>query len=191
MKSFWRNFLIYIDTLYIDNDSYYITIIVPEYYKCDSCNKGLIDIATGLYNRNYWEKFIKGTINHLEIENFSLIFIDIDNLKEINDSFGHLVGDRAIKIVGESIKKSIRKGDVAIRYGGDEFVILLENSDEYIAKKVINRIEDELYQRRKQENIDVHISIGASYDGSLENIKEMIKLADEDLYRKKAMKNRY
>lgn len=188
MQYVLKNYCICIDIFYIGNQPHYITIVIPNYCKCNTCSKALRDIATGLYNRNYWEQFCEGIVNHLEVERFSLILIDIDNLKEINDSLGHLAGDKAIKIVGKSIKKAIREEDIGIRYGGDEFIVLLTNTDEYTAKKVVKRIQEELIQRRRKGDIDVYISVGVACNGCLGNIKDMIKSADKDLYREKQRK---
>lgn len=109
-------------------------------YKRDYYSKSIIDAITGLYNRNYLEE-IRETICYSKFKNISLILIDIDNLKNINDNYGHLEGDKAIEIVGNSIKNNIRTEDIGIRYGGDEFIIILFNKDTKAANKIVNRIK--------------------------------------------------
>lgn len=190
MRMDCKNYCACTDSFYIHNHPYYITIMASEHNKCDDCSRVLIDAVTGLYNRNYWEQFHKGKDKCLGEEKFSLIFIDADNLKEINDKFGHLTGDEAIKIVGGSIKSSIREEDVGIRYGGDEFIVLLADVNEAITRKIARRIKAELYRRRTEKGIDVHVSMGVVCGGSLNNVDQMIAMADKDLYREKQRKKK-
>jgi diguanylate cyclase (GGDEF) domain len=75
------------------------------------------DSFTGLYNRNYWEQLISGMMHRPIPKRFTLIVIDVDNLKSLNDNRGHLAGDKAIRIVGQSIRESIRKQDIAYGMG--------------------------------------------------------------------------
>jgi diguanylate cyclase len=138
-----ENYLVTIDEIYISNQEFYIINITSRKQKCSDCSicgKVMVDSVTGLNNRNYWELINNGSIFYpYNSKEFTLIIIDIDNLKEINDNLGHLAGDEAIKIVGESIKRNIRKEDLGVRYGGDEFIILLFNQDKRAAKTVIER----------------------------------------------------
>lgn len=101
-------------------------------------------------------------IQHPIPKRFTLIVIDVDNLKSLNDSRGHLAGDKAIRIVGQSIIESIRKQDIAVRYGGDEFFVLLANTKKAIVEKVINRIKENIRKRGKEENIHIEISTGTA-----------------------------
>jgi diguanylate cyclase (GGDEF)-like protein len=119
---------------------------------------------------------------------FTLIVIDVDNLKSLNDSRGHLAGDKAIRIVGQSIRESIRKQDIAIRYGGDEFFILLANTKKAIVEKVINRIKENIRKRGKEENIHIEISAGAACSDCTCEIGKIIAIADNKMYKEKAGK---
>ncbi|MCQ4922455.1 diguanylate cyclase [Tissierella carlieri] len=177
-----------IDKFYICDELYYIIIINPKSSKCCNCSKTLIDDVTGLYSRSYWEQ-INSEINcHLSFKDLSLILIDIDNLKKINDSYGHLEGDKAIKVVGQAIQKSIRKEDIGIRYGGDEFIVLLLSQDKNTVDKVIKRIRRQIYKQTVKENIDIQISAGVASNNDFYNMEDIIRIADKNLYKEKKMK---
>lgn len=112
----------------------------------------------------------------------------MDNLKNLNDNKGHLAGDKAIRIVGKSIRESIRKQDIAIRYGGDEFFILLANTKKAIVEKVINRIKENIRKRGKEENIHIEISAGTACSDCTCEIGKIIAIADNKMYKEKAGK---
>ncbi len=187
-----ENHLAFIDEFYINDQKYHMITIVSSKQKCSDCSKCskvLVDSVTGLHNRNYWELINNGSIYYpLSTKDFALIIIDIDNLKEINDNFGHLAGDEVIKIVGQSIKRNIRKEDLGVRYGGDEFLILLFNQDKRAAKKVIERIRKEINELTASQRMSIQISAGVAYYNSLRNVGDIIKMADRDLYKEKQMK---
>ena len=147
------------DTVDLDEAHYYLILIQPQgnLYKY-----AYRDSFTGLYNRNYWEQLISGMMHRPIPKRFTLIVIDVDNLKSLNDNRGHLAGDKAIRIVGKSIRESIRKQDIAVRYGGDEFFILLANTKKAIVEKVINRVKENIRKRGKEENIHIEISVGTA-----------------------------
>lgn len=176
-----------INKIIIANQKYYVITIDSNNYKC---SKLLIDSVTGLYNRNYWQQINDGSIYHhlYSKKDFSLIFIDIDNLKEINDTFGHLVGDKAIEIVGQAIKNSIRKEDLGIRYGGDEFIILLFNQHKKAAKRVTERVRREIRKLAVEQGMNIQISAGIACTDCLVDLEDMIKMADKNLYREKEKK---
>lgn len=112
----------------------------------------------------------------------------MDNLKEINDTYGHTAGDKAIEIVGQAIKNSIRKEDAGLRYGGDEFIILLFNQDKKAAYRVIERIRREISELAAGQGINIQISAGAACYDCLRNMGDIIKMADRDLYKEKRAK---
>lgn len=176
-----------INKIIIANQKHYVITIDSNNYKC---SKLLIDSVTGLYNRNYWQQINDGSIYHhlYSKKDFSLIFIDIDNLKEINDTFGHLAGDKAIEIVGQAIKNSIRKEDLGIRYGGDEFIILLFNQHKKAAKRVTERVRREIRKLAVEQGMNIQISAGIGCTDCLVDLEDMIKMADKNLYREKEKK---
>jgi diguanylate cyclase (GGDEF)-like protein len=173
------------DTVDLDEAHYYLILIQPQgnLYKY-----AYRDSFTGLYNRNYWEQLISGVLHRPIPKRFTLIVIDVDNLKSLNDNRGHLAGDKAIRIVGQSIRESIRKQDIAIRYGGDEFFILLANTKKAIVEKVINRIKENIRKRGKEENIHIEISAGAARSDCTCEMEKIINIADSKMYKEKAGK---
>ena len=177
-----------IDKVNITGNMYYVITAVLRHPKCENCRKALTDAVTGLYNRNYWEQIISGATFQPRTQNFSLILIDVDNLKEINDTYGHIAGDKVIEIVGQAIKKCIRKEDAGLRYGGDEFIILLFNQDKKAAYRVIERIRREINKLAAGQGMNIQISAGVAYYNSLRNVGDIIKMADRDLYKEKQMK---
>lgn len=173
------------DTVDLDEAHYYLILIHPH---GNIYRYAYRDLFTGLYNRNYWEQLISGTIERSIPKRFTLIVIDVDNLKSLNDNRGHLAGDKAIRIVGQSIRESIRKQDVAIRYGGDEFFILLANTKKAIVEKVINRIKENIRKRGKEENIHIEISAGTACSDCTCEMEKVITIADSKMYKEKAEK---
>jgi diguanylate cyclase (GGDEF) domain len=140
--------------------------------------EAILDPLTHLYNRRFFENEIKNLI--FNDEKFSLIFIDLDDLKKINDSKGHTEGDKALKELAKSIKSSIRQTDIAARYGGDEFVILLKGLSRSVAEKIAYRIK---------EKTSFDFSFGISeFPEDGKDQEELIKKADERLYLMKRKK---
>lgn len=183
-----KDYHVTIDEVNITGNMYYVITAVLRHPKCENCRKALTDAVTGLYNRNYWEQIISGATFQPRTQNFSLILIDVDNLKEINDTYGHMAGDKAIEIVGQAIKNSIRKEDVGLRYGGDEFIILFFNQDKKAAYRVIERIRKEISELAAEQGMNIQISAGAAYYDCLRNMGDIIKMADRDLYKEKRVK---
>jgi len=183
-----KDYHVTIDEVNITGNMYYVITAVLRHPKCENCRKALTDAVTGLYNRNYWEQIISGVTFQPRTQNFSLILIDIDNLKEINDNYGHMIGDKAIKIVAKAIKRSIRKEDLGIRYGGDEFMILFNNQDNKAADKVIERIRKEINEIAAEHGMKIQISAGVACHDCLRDMEDIIKMADRDLYKEKQMK---
>jgi diguanylate cyclase (GGDEF)-like protein/PAS domain S-box-containing protein len=155
------------------------------------------DPLTGLSNRLLFNDRLEHAINHAERFNkcISLIFCDLDNFKPINDTYGHAVGDEILKRVAHSLKEILRKDDTVCRFGGDEFVILLEDlhSFEYL-DEILHRINALTHKPCiiDGETIPIGMSIGASiYPDDGVTQEELIKSADSAMYRaKNSGKNR-
>ncbi len=151
------------------------------------------DPLTGIYNRRFFstrleEEFIRACRYN---EHFSLLLIDLDNLKPINDTFGHLTGDRVIKGLTRTLKAVGRTGDVIARIGGDEFAYILLESSEIEAKEFEQRIHEkfeEMNFRGINHNPTVSIGIAHSSKKKFKKHMEIYKLADENLYRAKKKK---
>ncbi|MFA5660104.1 MAG: sensor domain-containing diguanylate cyclase [Bacilli bacterium] len=144
------------------------------------------DPLTGVYNRRMLFHHLQTNISHyLEQKTpFSMIMLDIDYFKEINDSFGHLVGDEVLKNVTKEIAITTGNHDYIYRYGGDEFFILLPNMGINEAKEVASQLHRELTKLRVNNQTPLSISMGvAQYQKETDD--SFLKVLDECLYRAK------
>ncbi len=151
------------------------------------------DMLTGLANRVEF-------LERLEIEQgqsersgrpYSVLFIDIDHFKALNDTHGHQVGDDALGILASILRNNSRKIDVAARLGGDEFVLLLLDTDEQTCEVMIKRIEEATKQAFEEKNWQISVSIGKiTKIGKTKDVGFIIHLADENMYEAKKAKQR-
>ena len=116
---------------------------------------------------------------------FSVLLLDLDGLKKINDNFGHLFGSRAICRLADILRIHCRAVDTAARYGGDEFALVLPESAEDDAHRVANRIREVLAEDTEQPPLSASIGI-STYRGDGERIEKLLSEADQDLYAEKA-----
>jgi diguanylate cyclase len=143
------------------------------------------DSLTGLYLREYLQVKLKENLYYMEryVRIFSLFMIDVDDFKDINDKFGHQIGDNVLWQIGNLIKKNIRSSDIPVRYGGDEFVILMPETDINSAKKVAEKFTDKMSKvifKKKDEEFKVTFSIGLTCvrkDDTLDSIMERVDAA--------------
>lgn len=143
------------------------------------------DCLTGFYNRAYFEEEVK-RLNTKRQFPLTFIFGDINNLKLINDTFGHKRGDKLIKDCSRSLRKYFRKEDIIARWGGDEFAMVLPRTKREDAEKIIKRIE--LYCRKNYylQKVPVSISFGIkTVENSVDDINSILKEAENNMYMKK------
>ena len=146
------------------------------------------DVLTGLYNRRYYEMEIKrlDTEKNLPI---SVVMVDVNGLKMINDAFGHQLGDQILQKAAETIKGVCRTQDALARWGGDEFVILLPNTTYEEAEETVDRIKEICGEL----SVDmVHVSISLGWDTKVSSeveLDETLKNAEDDMYRHKIIQN--
>ncbi|MFY9328742.1 MAG: GGDEF domain-containing protein [Georgfuchsia sp.] len=152
-----------------------------------------MDMLTGLATR--LELYEKLSLEQARSERsgnpYSLLYIDIDGFKILNDTHGHHVGDEALRLLADILRMSSRKIDVVARFGGDEFVLLLPDTDKHSCNTLIERIET--FSKRAFEKRAWHItlSIGqVTNNGSGQTLDLLIRLADENMYEVKKMKQR-
>jgi diguanylate cyclase (GGDEF)-like protein len=159
----------------------------------------MIDQITGLGNRRNFEKMIFREFNlaKREKESMSLLMCDIDLFKVYNDTYGHQEGDTCLKQIAEAISEAItRPADIACRYGGDEFVVILPRTDLAGSIRVAERMRQAVFNRdiliNDDKDLRVTLSVGlAHYQGQYRNLEEFIKAADQALYKaKKKGRNR-
>jgi diguanylate cyclase len=155
--------------------------------------EALSDPLTGLINRKGLSNAIENLLLSVESLNStpSLLMLDIDHFKKINDTYGHPLGDRVIKMVGDILKKQIKGKDTAARYGGEEFCILLPETELTDAVKVAENIRQTIENTRinrasdNQEICRVTISIGVACYQPDQSISDWFERADSALYRSK------
>jgi two-component system, cell cycle response regulator len=153
------------------------------------------DALTGLFNRRYFERRLREESAHARRHRrpFAIIIVDLDHFKVINDTCGHEHGDRVLCHVAEQITKSLREDDVACRYGGEEFVVLLRGTEGTAARVVANRVRASVASSGlklgpKQETRIVTLSggVAAADDRNDYNVEGIVDRADKALYRAKA-----
>ncbi len=156
----------------------------------------ILDDVSSLFNFRYFhqalDRELKLVARHRS--RLSLIFIDLDRFKLINDTHGHLRGSRVLRAVGFLLRAAVRETDIAARYGGDEFVVILPDTDLALAKRLGERIRKiichHIFLRDEGLNERLGASIGvATYPSEAHTKEELIQLADERMYRAKK-KNR-
>jgi diguanylate cyclase (GGDEF)-like protein len=148
-----------------------------------------IDELTGLYNYRYLEIALEREVRRAERYglNMAIIFLDVDMLKAVNDRYGHLVGSRVLKEVAAVIKKSVREVDIVIRYGGDEYTIILIETGRQGAAVVAERIRRTIADTALfiDENLSVNLtaSLGfACYPEDSNSKLELLEMADRAMY---------
>ncbi len=155
----------------------------------------IVDHLTQLYNRRYFDQCLRKFISEAKKEknHFSLLMIDIDNFKTVNDKYGHFEGDKVLIEFAKVLKTSTRKDDICFRYGGDEIAIILpvagKGTAEIIRGRIKTKIEQHKFSVEGEDNLLLKLSIGIAVfpEGGLTS-ESMIKKADEFLYEDKHLK---
>lgn len=150
------------------------------------------DVMTGLYNRAFFQEEMTrlGPSRQFPI---SLIMIDLDNLKEINDAFGHSTGDTLLRLFADKLRASFRTEDVVTRYGGDEFVVLLPNMSNNTLRRVLVRLRKRLDQEtvlRLDRPIRFEYSLGGATALVEQSLQSAFDRADRNMYRNKRKRQR-
>ncbi|WP_297444851.1 GGDEF domain-containing protein [Desulfurobacterium sp.] len=162
-----------------------LEILYRSHIKLSEVNKELYtDPLSGVYSRRFMEDFGEDIINRFTY----LLFIDIDNFKEINDTCGHDAGDEVLRTLGSMFKKLLRDRDVIIRFGGDEFLIAVDTPTEELAMKVAKRIHSSIRKMEvnyEDKKIKVTVSVGVCKIDKEKSFEENLKRVDKALYRAK------
>lgn len=159
----------------------------------ETIQMAITDSLTRLYNRRYFEQVLPQELERAERYglSFGLLMIDVDNFKKFNDSYGHPMGDRILATIAGSVEKSLRSVDFAFRYGGEELVVLLPETDQKNACKVAERIRQRVVRdtnRRMRGTLKepITVSVGvASYPDDGGDIGQLLTRADSLLYQAK------
>ncbi len=147
-----------------------------------------MDELTGLYNRRFMNETLKRKITEARRNSadLSLLMMDLDDFKKYNDSYGHIEGDRVLAAMGNVLIRTIRGADVACRYGGEEFLVILGNTDSVNAIHSAERIRSSLrqidFKPSGEGAVNVTVSIGAVSLKPEEGAEDLIARADRALY---------
>ena len=149
----------------------------------------LKDGMTGLYNRRFLEEFIETIASQAgrSKDTYSVMMLDVDFFKQVNDTYGHDIGDKVIATIGTILQANTRGSDLPIRYGGEEFLVLLHNATKegtmQVAKKIHQSFADIFFDVGDGKTMQKTISIGIAYfPENADSIWKCIKLADTALY---------
>lgn len=151
-------------------------------------NQATRDPLTSLFNRRYFEEEVKQLANRSGPP-FSILMLDVDKFKNVNDTYGHKVGDQVLIEMAGVCEKALRDNDIVARYGGEEFVIYLHDTDEEKSKAVAERVRETIAASRisigEGQTISVTVSIGVATSRMSLSIDELVKMADTALYKAK------
>ncbi len=169
------------------------TLLELETSRMNLYNLSVRDELTGLYNRRFFTESLYKTVERAirEKRDFSIMMIDLNGFKAINDTYGHHVGDLVLKGFSDVLKRAVRASDIAARYGGDEFVVLLNSASADECAQVAERIKEMSRDIKTEEapELKFSVSVGcASYSevaGSEDPAESLLKLADQRMYKDK------
>ena len=173
----------------------HLSTAIDNTFKYEETEKlAVTDGMTGMYNYRYFMNRLKEEMERskrLDIP-LSLIMIDIDFFKDINDNYGHIVGDKIIKELADLLRSIVRKGDIVTRYGGDEFFIILPGSSKKFTLKLAERIQKHVNDYEFTQNINITVSLGmVSYPADASTLDSLLRWVDNALYSaKKKGRNR-
>lgn len=150
------------------------------------------DDVTGLYNQRKLTEDLEEAVkwHEKEHETFSIMFIDVDHFKNVNDDYGHIIGSKLLLDLGRALKLILRQTDHIYRYGGDEFVVIMPNVKTNIVYEVANRVlsqlKEHMFEIDNGDQYQMSLSIGiAEYPTDAKSAMEIIKFADEMMYKSK------
>ncbi|MGE3831633.1 MAG: PleD family two-component system response regulator [Parvibaculaceae bacterium] len=158
-----------------------------------SMELAVTDSLTGLYNRRYMESQTAALVEHAinRGKMLAMMALDVDYFKAVNDTHGHDVGDRVLQEIAARLRQSIRNVDMVCRIGGEEFVVVLPNTDAAVAAKIAERVRQSIAGKpfnvgAKSGPLNVTISIGLSViEAASDAMEDILKRADEALYKAK------
>lgn len=147
----------------------------------------LTDDLTGLPNRRMFDAALSGRLENLDRYGwqFGLLIVDIDHFKKVNDLHGHVVGDAVLGAVGATLQGAVRAGDVVARWGGEEFAVLVEASDDAGLRETAERIRVLVAQSQVRHDgavVSVRVSVGGTLASTVDTSESLFARADEAMY---------
>ncbi|MEW8507313.1 MAG: diguanylate cyclase [Candidatus Thiodiazotropha sp.] len=182
IASFLVNALLFLAVLYLNQRHRYVQGLR---------NAAIHDFLTGLYTRRYMEDAANAQISRInrgQVSMVSVAMIDIDHFKWVNDEFGHRAGDQVLRLVGKAIASEIRKGDIPVRYGGEEFLVIIHSHNECDASHVTRRVLERLKKlsfRGPIRKLKITASAGLAHYRKGESLDDLLQRADDLLYKAK------
>ncbi|MDA8432033.1 MAG: GGDEF domain-containing protein [Nitrospiraceae bacterium] len=148
------------------------------------------DSLTGVYNRNFFNEIIANEIERTKRygDKFSIVIMDIDNFKQINDVYGHLIGDWILRECAATLSKSVRSSDLLVRFGGDEFLVLTLETDSGTCDALTTRVNEHLSSWNREHadhDYRLSVSVGCAVFEQGKDLMEVIKEADFRMYENK------
>lgn len=152
------------------------------------------DDLTGLHNQRHFYETVEAELERARryTRSLALICIDLDKFKQINDELGHLEGDRVLRFIGKIIRRDLRKADQAFRYGGDEFMIMLPETELVSAELLADRLRQRFNEykpynngERLEKEYTLSLSLGLTVTDGYETVEELINRADKAMYKAK------
>jgi diguanylate cyclase len=151
--------------------------------------KSNLDSLTKVFNRRALSSYLNNICSTKKLSyEFHMLILDIDDFKNINDKYGHVAGDKVLIFIANILKKTLRDGDKVFRYGGEEFIIILNRIDDAHCKKITNRLLDLVRGNKliyKGDGLRVTMSIGATRYSNGDTPDSLIARADKALYKAK------
>ncbi|KPD21096.1 GGDEF domain-containing protein [Idiomarina abyssalis] len=149
------------------------------------------DPLTGIFNRLHIDNSLKSLLasSKRDLKPTSILLLDVDHFKRINDEYGHIAGDKVLVAIGNVMKETTREGDLVGRWGGEEFLIICPDTDGDKAANIANRIVERLNKQPLLDDINATVSIGiatASGRDKKDTVETLLQTADKNLYKAKA-----
>jgi len=177
-------FLNYIEEL---TDQYEELLTQKKELLAELEKKALYDPLTGLFNRHALIEFLIREIERVKREKgekLFIIFLDLDNFKQVNDLYGHKKGDEVLKQVAQLLKTHFRKYDIVARFGGDEFMVVVRNREKGEVEEILKKLQRRIEEIFKNFEISVSYGIAVAPDDGTD-LDKLITLADKRMYRMK------
>jgi diguanylate cyclase (GGDEF)-like protein len=155
-----------------------------------------LDPVTGLPPRRIGELYLQTLMRAVseQADTLGVLYIDADHFKDVNDTFGHQIGDRALRMVGQSLANGLRSGDLPVRWGGEEFLALMPGTDRaglHAAAERVRMLSENSWIQEGDAQVRVTVSVGATLAIPAETPDELIDRADRLMYAsKRAGRNR-
>ncbi|HEX5708333.1 MAG TPA: diguanylate cyclase [Pyrinomonadaceae bacterium] len=164
-----------------------LTLVVAAFKRSHEKERELArtDYLTGAFNGRSFAEMAEAEINRSRrnLLPFTVVYMDVDNFKLVNDRDGHSTGDRLLRVVAETIRQNVRAIDVVARLGGDEFAVLLPETDDSAAEIVIRRVRRQLLEAARENSWPVTFSLGVvTWDVPPASLDEMLRAADGLMY---------